>query len=152
MMHPVLAARSALAVLTLLSATTVFADKYEDQVRANLQSRYDYWHNRGDGWTQLPDLRDIGLVDDGRNMSVTYTLAKGNTYKIVGVCDNDCSDIDFELRDDNGNLIDSDSAKDDIPIVEVTPIRTGKFTLKVFMQSCSNSVGCVYGVDVYRAR
>lgn len=151
-MHLLPVIRSALALLTLLSATTVFADRYEDQVRSNLQTRYDYWYNRGDGWSQLPALRDMALVDDGRTASVTYTLTKGNTYKIVGVCDNDCSDIDFELRDDNGNVVDKDTANDDIPIVEVTPIRTGEFTLKVIMQSCSNSAGCVYGVDVYRAR
>ena len=151
-MRPIPAIRSALALLTLLSATTVFADRYEDQVRTNLQTRYDYWHNRGDGWNQLPDLRDITLIGEGHSVSIPYTLIKGETYKMVGVCDNDCSDIDFELRDENGNLIDEDTAKDDIPIVEVTPIRTGKFTLRVSMQSCSNSAGCVYGVDVYRPR
>ena len=40
----------------------------------------------------------------------------------------------------------------DIPIVSVTPRRDGKFTLKVSMRDCSSSAGCVYGVDVYRAR
>jgi hypothetical protein len=151
-MRPLSAIRSALVLLTLLSATTVFADRYEDQVRTNLQTRYDYWHNRDDGWNQLPDLRDITLIGEGQSVSIPYTLIKGERYKMVGVCDNDCSDIDFELRDENGNLIDEDTAKDDIPIVEVTPIRTGKFTLRVSMQSCSNSAGCDYGVDVYRSR
>ena len=144
--------RSALALLTLLSATTVFADKYEDQVRSNLQDRYDYWHNRDGGWTQLPDLRDIGLLDNGKYITVTYTLLKGNSYKIMGACDNECTDLDLELRDDNGNLIQLDNASDDIPVVEVTPRRDGKFTVKVSMRDCSNSVGCVYGMAVYRAR
>jgi len=144
--------RSTLALLTLLSATTVFADKYYDQVRDNLQSRYDYWHNRDGGWTQLPDLRDTDILDDGNYTTVTYTLLKGNSYKIVGACDNQCSNLDLELRDDNGNLIERDNASDDIPIVEVTPRRDGKFTLKVIMSDCSSSAGCVYGVDVYRAR
>ncbi|WP_407539561.1 hypothetical protein Q0M94_15490 [Deinococcus radiomollis] len=144
--------RSTLVLLTLLSTTTVFADKYYDQVRSNLQSRYDYWHNRDGGWTQLPDLRDTDLLDDGDYTTVTYTLLKGNSYKIVGACDNQCSNLDLELRDDNGNLIERDNASDDIPIVEVTPRRDGKFTLKVIMSDCSSSAGCVYGVDVYRAR
>lgn len=144
--------RSTLALLTLMSTATVFADKYYDQVRANLQSRYDYWHNRDGGWTQLPDLRDLDVVKDGDYTTITYTLIKGNSYKIVGACDNQCSDLDLELRDDNNNLIERDSASDDIPIVEVTPRRDGKFTLKVSMRDCSSSAGCVYGVDVYRAR
>ena len=144
--------RSTLALLTLLSATTVFADKYYDQVRSNLQARYDYWYNKGSGWKQLPDLRDLDTLDDGSYTTITYTLTGGETYKIVGACDNQCSDLDLELRDDNGNLIQRDSASDDIPIVEVTPRRDGKFSLKVSMRDCSSSAGCVYGVDVYRER
>lgn len=152
MMRLFSATRSVLVVLTLLSATTVFADEYIDQVRTNLQSRYDYWHNRGDGWTQLPDLQDIGLVNNGKTTSITYTLVKGNTYKIVGVCDSECSAIDLGLSDDTGKLIASSTANNENPIVEVTPIRDGAFTLKVSMQKCENSLGCNYGVDVYRAR
>ena len=143
--------RTALAVFALLS-TTALADKYYDQVRSNLQDRYDYWANKGNGWKQLPDLRDLDLIDDGDYKTITYTLTGGETYKIVGACDNQCSNLDLELRDDNGNLIQRDSASDDIPIVEVTPRRDGKFSLKVSMRDCSSSAGCVYGVDVYRER
>ncbi len=143
--------RTALAVFTLLS-TTALADKYYDQVRSNLQDRYDYWANKGNGWKQLPDLRDLDLIDDGDYKTITYTLTGGETYKIVGACDNQCSDLDLELRDNNDNLIERDSASDDIPIVSVTPRRDGKFTLKVSMRDCSSSAGCVYGVDVYRER
>jgi hypothetical protein len=144
--------RTALAVFALLSTTTVLADKYYDQVRSNLQSRYDYWANKGNGWRQLPDLRDTDLLDDGDYTTITYTLSGGETYKIVGACDNQCSDLDLELRDNNDNLIERDNASDDIPIVSVTPRRDGKFTLKVSMRDCSSSAGCVYGVDVYRER
>ena len=150
--HAVRTARATLILLALTGAGSVLATSYADQVVDNLQSRYDYWRNRGDGWTRLPDLRDTGLLREGANGTVTYTLVKGNTYKIVGACDNDCSDIDFVLRDDGSNLIDSDAENDDIPVVEVSPIRTGTFTLKTSMQKCSNSVGCDYGVDVFRSR
>lgn len=155
-MHPLnvirSAPRTAFALLALLATTTVLADKYYDQVRSNLQDRYDYWHNRDGGWNQIADLRDTDVVKDGDYTTITYTLLRGNSYKIVGVCDNQCSDLDLELRDDGSNLIERDSASDDIPIVEVTPRRDGKFTLKVSMRDCSSSAGCVYGVDVYRAR
>ena len=150
--HAVRTARAALTLLALTGAGGVLATSYADQVVNNLQSRYDYWQNQGHGWTRLPALRDTGILGEGTTGTVTYTLVKGNTYKIVGACDNDCSDIDFVLRDENGNLIDSDTENDDIPIVEVTPIRDGTFTLKTSMVKCSNSVGCDYGVDVFRSR
>ena len=150
--HAVRTARATLILLALTGAGSVLATSYADQVVDNLQSRYDYWRNRGDGWTRLPDLRDTGLLREGANGTVTYTLVKGNTYKIVGACDNDCSDIDLVLRDEGGNLIDSDTETDDIPVVQVTPLRTGTFTLKTIMVKCSDSIGCDYGVDVYRSR
>ena len=154
-MRPIHAVRTARAALTLLALTgtaSVFAATYADQVVDNLQSRYDYWRNRSDGWTRLPDLRDTGMLREGGSGTVTYTLVKGNTYKIVGACDNDCSDIDFVLRDNNDNLIDSDIENDDIPVVEVSPARTGTFTLRTTMRKCSEDVGCDYGVDVFRSR
>ena len=123
--HAVRAARAALTLLALTGTASVFAASYADQVVDNLQSRYDYWRNRGDGWTRLPDLRDTGMLREGGSGTVTYTLVKGRTYKIVGACDNDCRDIDFILRDDSGNLIDSDTENDDLPVVQVTPIRDG---------------------------
>jgi len=150
--HAVRAARAALTLLALTGTASVFAASYADQVVDNLQSRYDYWRNRGDGWTRLPDLRDTGMLREGGSGTVTYTLVKGNTYKIVGACDNDCSDIDFVLRDNNDNLIDSDIENDDIPVVEVSPVRTGTFTLRTTMRKCSEDVGCDYGVDVFRSR
>ncbi|GGR33609.1 hypothetical protein [Deinococcus ruber] len=144
--------RSALALIAVFSLSSGFADKYEDQVRSNLQDRYDYWYNKGGGWTQIPDLRDMDVVHEDHYITVTYTLVAGRTYKIVGACDNDCDNLDLELRDDNGNLIDRDDADDDIPIVDVTPKRTGDFKLKVIMSGCASQNGCEYGVDVYRAR
>ena len=150
--HAVRTARAALTLLALTSAGSVLAGTYADQVNSNLQDRYDFWQNRDHGWTRLPDLRDTGLLHVGDSYTVTYTLVKGQTYKIVGACDNDCTDIDFGLRDEGGNLIDSDTETDDIPVVEVTPARNGTFTLKTSMQKCSSDVGCKYGVDVYRSR
>ncbi|HEV2132192.1 MAG TPA: hypothetical protein VGR27_13850 [Longimicrobiaceae bacterium] len=54
-----------------------------------------------------------------RYQSVTVDLVEGVNYLIVGACDNDCSDLDFELYDENDNYIDGDTASDDIPMVEL---------------------------------
>ena len=48
--HAVRTARAALTLLALTGAGSVLATSYADQVVNNLQSRYDYWQNRGDGW------------------------------------------------------------------------------------------------------
>lgn len=74
---------------------------------------------------------------------------RGVRYLVVGACDNDCTDLDFVLYDENGNYIDGDTGDDDIPMVEVTPRRTGTFELRVRMYECSVNP-CYWGVGVYR--
>lgn len=80
--------------------------------------------------------------------TLTLTLYRGISYKIVGVCDSDCSDIDMYVYDDNGNLIDSDESSDDIPFIEVTPRWTATFEVEINMYQCSSSY-CYYGVGIF---
>ncbi|GGQ93578.1 hypothetical protein [Deinococcus ruber] len=141
-----------LTLLTLLGLSGSVADRYQDQVRKNLQDRYDDWHAKSGSLTQLPDLRDMDVIYKGRFITITYTLVAGRTYKIVGVCDDDCTNLDLELRDNSGTLIDRDNADNKIPVVDVKVRRTGDFKLKVIMTGCASAGGCEYGVDVYRAR
>jgi hypothetical protein len=79
---------------------------------------------------------------------ITLTLKKGVSYSIVGVCDEDCRDIDLELFDNNGNRVALDIQYDDYPMVSVTPRRSATFTIRVRMTSCSNGP-CRYGVGVF---
>lgn len=51
------------------------------------------------------------------------------------------------LLDENDREISRDTTADDLPIVNVTPMWTGRFKLKVRMYSCRPSP-CAYGVSV----
>lgn len=86
-----------------------------------------------------------GSLAHGRNRVHSVTLRGGVEYTFVGACDRDCSDLDLQLFDQNGNLIDQDVLTDDVPVVSVTPEWTGRFSLKVIMASCSVSP-CVYRI------
>lgn len=89
-----------------------------------------------------------GSLRQGQERRVTLDLDAGTNYMAVAQCDGDCSDIDLWLYDENGNLIDEDVLVDDTPIVEVTPIRSARFTIRVRMVSCSVQP-CYYGIGVY---
>lgn len=78
---------------------------------------------------------------------VTVNLQQGVEYRIMGKCDNDCTDVDMWLYDGYGQLIDSDVGSDDWPIVKVVATRSGTFRLKVRMASCVTST-CGVGVLV----
>ena len=89
-----------------------------------------------------------GQLRAGQEETVTLDLNAGTSYMMVAQCDSDCSDIDMWLYDENGNLIDEDVLVDDTPIVEVTPIRNARFSLRARMISCSVQP-CYYGIGVY---
>ncbi len=86
-----------------------------------------------------------GMLDHGYYRTHTVALRGGVEYAFVGACDRDCSDLDLQLFDENGNLIDSDLLGDDVPVVTVVPEWTGRFYVKVIMASCSVSP-CGYTV------
>jgi hypothetical protein len=78
-----------------------------------------------------------GMLNHGYYRVHNVTLHEGVEYTFVGACDRDCSDLDLQLYDENGNLIDEDLLRDDVPIVSVTPEWTGRFYVKVIMAECS---------------
>jgi len=79
---------------------------------------------------------------------LTLRLYQGTSYAILGVCDEDCSDIDIDLYDDNGNRISTDHQPDDKALVGVSPKWTAIFRVKITIPSCSE-YRCTYGVGVF---
>ncbi len=89
-----------------------------------------------------------GTLHNNTYTDVTYTLEQGVPYALVGVCDNDCSDLDLKLYDENYHLIDSDTRPDATPVIQVTPKWTGVFHVRVIMSRCD--VGpCWYGLGEF---
>jgi hypothetical protein len=66
----------------------------------------------------------------------------------VGVCDNDCADVDLVLEDDNGVVIASDTASDDNPVIRFTPSTTDYYWVQVTMPDCRVEP-CGYGIGVF---
>jgi hypothetical protein len=75
-------------------------------------------------------------------------LTGGTSYSMIGVCDNDCSDLDLRLFDPAGREVASDVLSDDTPVVSVTPRRSGTYTVRAIMTACS-SEPCRYGIGIY---
>lgn len=90
-----------------------------------------------------------GSLREGEGSTITLTLQAGKTYALLGICDNDCADLDLHLYDTSDNEVSSDTQTHDAPLVRVTPRETGEYRLKVVMTACSTSP-CYYGVGVYR--
>ena len=90
----------------------------------------------------------IGTLYHRESETTTLTLRQGVTYAIIGVCDEDCRDMDLMLYDDNGNRVRADMTPSRYPVVEITPRWTANFTVQSQMYQCSVSP-CYYGLGVF---
>ena len=75
-------------------------------------------------------------------------LDGGTQYMLVGVCDQDCSDMDLVIYDPNGNEVDNDLLDDDNPVLQLAPRNDGRYRVKVSIPACSANP-CRYGVGVW---
>jgi hypothetical protein len=91
---------------------------------------------------------DNDSLNEGDSDNYNITLQSGRSYKLVGVCDNDCSDLDITLYDSDGDVVDSDLLDDDKPVVTVSGRAGGRYRMNVSMPSCSTGL-CYYSVAVY---
>jgi hypothetical protein len=119
----------------MATAPVALADnQYETAVRGYLDTQHNiagYSHDRGTAdW--------VGALRSGQPQYWEVQLARGGNYQIVGVCDSDCSDVDMEVYDSNGNSVGSDTLDDDYPRVQLTPSSSGTFSVKIWLHACSN--------------
>jgi hypothetical protein len=90
----------------------------------------------------------MGRLDDDANESLNIPLDGGTQYMLVGVCDQDCSDMDLVIYDPNGNEVDNDLLEDDNPVLQLAPRSDGRYRVKVSIPACSANP-CRYGVGVW---
>jgi hypothetical protein len=89
-----------------------------------------------------------GSLDQGDTINYSFQLVAGRSYTILGVCDNDCSDLDITLIDPAGNQVAEDLLTDDKPVASVTARRSGRYRATISMASCSTGA-CFYAVAAY---
>ena len=121
------------------------ADRATNQVYAQLRAIRDRIVPQGFRTTHDLFLGNLGR---GGDENIMFNFRKGTTYTIVGVCDNDCRDLDLELYDGNGNRLASDLKANSVPFISVSPSWNARFTVKAIMPSCNNEP-CRYGIEVF---
>ena len=75
-------------------------------------------------------------------------LTAGSSYRIVGVCDNDCTDVDLTLEDSSRTVLASDVLNDDLPIITFAPSTSATYWIRPTMAVC-NTNPCGYGIAVF---
>jgi S1-C subfamily serine protease len=96
--------------------------------------------HRHRGFSPDPAFQDWSeALQRGRDRMVRQIeLQEGVTYRIVGVCDIRCADVDLEAVDSDGIRVDRDVEINDVPQLNITPIRTGMFTISTWWVQCTD--------------
>jgi hypothetical protein len=134
----------------LLHAAPASAQSYQQVVAIQLDSATVMFENSG--FRSAPGVlrgESRGSLEDGGTFTIPMRLEAGTQYFFVGVCDQDCNDLDLFLKDEKGAQLASDVELDDVPIVEFVPTRSGTYLLDVGMVSCDASI-CYYGVSAFQ--
>lgn len=141
-------ALAALAALALIAGTSASA-QVPDQFARELAQKLAHAETL---LGQLHYARAAGpfpgSLTQGHAQRFTVTLRAGQDYRIVGVCDERCRDLDLRLYDPNERLIGQDTMDDAVPVIHVQPGITGQHTIEVALEHCRGAP-CWYAVNVY---
>ncbi len=90
----------------------------------------------------------IGTLDDNTYRDIRVTLHKGVSYVLLGVCDDDCRNLNMKLYDEDGQFVGADTGPGSTADLEIQPRHTQDFILRMIMKRC-NREPCYYGLGVY---
>jgi hypothetical protein len=138
--HALLATAAAVAIMP----TAAHADRFQDQVRAQMIGRLAI---ASAGGFDLTDPVQFGQLHQGQTMTYTLTLDRDRQYLVAASCDTDCGDIDISMSEPDGREVAADRGADDQPSFLVRG-HGGTHTIRVTMAGCR--VGpCRYGLGIF---
>ena len=120
-------------------------DEFDKQIRTQLEETARELRKQG---FRLTHQIFTGSLRNKEREDVLFQLDRGASYVVVGVCDNDCRDLDLGLYNAAGKEVDTDVTGDDTPVVAVSPTRSEQYTVRVLMADCGNAP-CRYGLGVF---
>jgi len=133
------------ALCAAAASATSAQNTYQQQITNQLTRAAGILSPRGYAADRAPVM---GNLNAGNQESVLMNLNAGIQYALLGVCDNDCHDVDLRVYDPIGNMVGEDVATDDTPVVEFVASTGGQYRVSVIMAAC-NQNPCYYGVQVF---
>lgn len=110
----------------------------------------NYGQQLAGGYQRNTALSDyVAPLQPGQTMNWGIRLQPGVTYKIIGACDNECSDVDLTVVDSRGTQIDQDILLDDYPVLDFTVPADGFYSVQISMVTCT-AAPCYAAARVYQ--
>jgi hypothetical protein len=138
-------AAAAFAVCVIAPAAAQIPDPFARELARTL-ARLDQVQNQN-AFSRAAGPFGGGLAE-GQGQRFTLSLRAGQSYRIVGICDARCGDMDLRLFDPNGALITQDIAPNAAPMINVNPALTGAYTVEASIAQCG-AAHCYFAFNVY---
>jgi hypothetical protein len=140
-------ALAALAAMTLAAspAAAQVPDPYARELAQRLSRAETVLVENGYARAAGPFAADLR---GGDQRQFSLMMRAGQDYRVVGVCESRCRDLDLRVFDANGRLIGQDVLEDNVPVVHVRPRTTGRHTVEVTMVRCAQAP-CWFAFNVY---
>lgn len=90
-----------------------------------------------------------GGLEQGGARGFPVTLRAGQSYRIVGVCDGRCRDLDLRLIDASGRIVAREEPAGAASVIELRPVVTGVYTIEARMAQCTAAGECFYAFNIY---
>lgn len=141
--------KTAAAVIALALAAGPTASA-QPALRDFLTQQFDVQEprNADDGYAHIVGPLWGTLSDSRTALHTLNNLRVGQQIRIVGVCDENCSDLDLRVRDPSGALLAFDTRGNDQPVIDLRAGTYGQHTIEVDMANC-DAPRCRYAVNVY---
>lgn len=140
-----LALAASVASLVLASPVAAQSDYFRTLITSLLQGQHGY---EDFARADIPDwIGELRRADQNRQVEVTIQLEAGKTYRVIGVCDNDCTNMDMEVFDAAGASVGINTSIDDHPYIEITPEVAGSYRVHPWVVEC-RARPCYGGVRV----
>lgn len=120
-------------------------NRFEEQVAFQMSIVESFANSVG--YEMTHDLI-FSSLDEGESETFTVDVRSGFDYRMLALCDEDCSDIDVYLEDMSGDELDQDVSLNDAPVVSMTARSDQQVRLRVRMYSCSTEP-CYFGVAIF---
>ncbi len=98
----------------------------------------------------LPVRRESGEMLAGESRSFEIDLRRGEEFLAVGACDEGCADLDLALTGPRDAPWDADQRPDAFPVAGGLVTRSGRYTLRVAMATCTQL--CRFSLELLVAR
>ena len=85
-----------------------------------------------------------GYLVDGEAIGVNLRLPPNQTYQVIGICDDDCTDVDMWAADGAGGMLTGDVEPEDYAVFPIVVPASGRVSLVISMAECTVNP-CAYG-------